>query len=338
MANTQEMPPQAQMMQALFGFMVTKCLSAVAVHNVADALKDGPLYYTDLARVTDTNQRALHRVMRMLSGVGIFAELEPGRFGLTPVSDLLRRDVPGSLRDMAVMITSRSHWLPWGRMEDTLKSGASGPQHEFGTDVFTWFQQDANHEQWAIFNAAMTSFSAGVSHAVADSFDFSKFTQIVDIGGGHGYLLKTILEKAPRAKGTLFDLPGVMEGDNSSGLGNRIGRVGGSFFKEVPAGGDCYTLKHIIHDWSDDQCVTILSNVAKAMHPQGTVLVIELVMPETGGPHPAKFMDVNMLAMTEGGCERTEGEYADLFKRSGLTLVGVHPTPSPVSIVEASKA
>ncbi len=338
MAAANEMPPQALVMQALFGFMVTRCLSAVAALGVPDALNDGPLYYTDLAQATGTDQKALHRVMRMLSGVGIFAEPEPGRYALTPASQLLRSDVPGSMRDMAVMITSASHWLPWGRMEDVLRTGVSGPQHEFGTDVFTWFQQDANHDQWVIFNAAMTSFSSGVSHAVADAFDVSRFTRLVDIGGGHGYLLKTMLEKAPRATGTLFDLPGVVDADDAKRLGPRIQRVGGSFFTEVPAGGDCYTLKHIIHDWSDEQCVAILLNVARAMQPTGTVLIIELVMPEDGGPHPAKFMDVNMLAMTEGGCERTARQYAELLQKAGLRLVKIHPTPSPVSIVEATRA
>lgn len=338
MNDPAQLPPQAQVMQALFGFMVTKCMSAVAAHDVADALKDGPLYYTNLASVTGTNQQALHRVMRMLSGVGIFEEVEPGKYGLTPASELLRSDVPGSMRDMAVMITSPSHWLPWGRMEDTLKSGDSGPQHEFGTDLFSWFQQDGNREQWEIFNAAMTSFSSGIAHAVSESYDFSAFRHIVDIGGGHGYFLKTILEKAPDARGTLFDLPGVVEAADGEVLGERITRDGGDFFKAVPEGGDCYTLKHIVHDWSDDQNVAILSNIAKVMQPSGKVLVAELVMPETGEPHPAKFMDVNMLAMTEGGCERTEKEYAALLGKSGLKLIGLHPTPSPVSIVEAVKA
>lgn len=331
-------PPEAQILQALFGFMITKCLSAVAVHNVADQLVDGPLYYVDLARRTGTDQRALHRVMRMLVGLGIFDEVEPGKFGLNETSRLLRTDVPGSMRDLAVMITSPSHWRPWGRMEDILKSGKSGPQHEFGVDIFTWFQQDENQEQWRIFNAAMTSFSSSIAHAVAESYDFSPFQHIVDIGGGHGYFLKTVLDKAPRAKGTLFDLPGVVEGADAAFLGDRITREGGDFFEAAPGGGDCYTMKHIIHDWSDDQSIAILENVAEVMDPAGKVLVVETVMPESPEAHPAKFMDVNMLAMTEGGCERTEKEYAELFGKAGLRPNAIHPTRSPVSVIEAVKA
>jgi hypothetical protein len=338
MNDATQLPPQAQVMQALFGFMVTKCMSAVAKHNVADALADGPLYYTDLASVTGTDQRALHRVMRMLSGVGIFAEVEPGKFALTPASELLRSDLPGSMRDMAVMITSPSHWLPWGQMEEILKTGNSGPQHAFGEDIFTWCQRAENKEQWDIFNAAMTSFSASIAPAVAQSYEFSGIKHVVDVGGGHGFFLKTILEKAPNARGTLFDLPGVVEGADVNALGDRIKGEGGDFFRSVPAGGDCYTLKHIIHDWSDEQCIIILKNIVSAMQPDARVLVVETVMPESPEPHPAKFMDVNMLAMTEGGCERTEAEYAKLFEAAGLKLKAIHATPSPISVIEAVRA
>jgi hypothetical protein len=322
-------------MQSLFGMMVTKCVSAVAALAVPDALGAGPLYYTDLAEAVGADQRAFHRVMRMLSGVGIFAETRPGTFALTPVSDLLRSEVPGSMRGLAVMLTARSHWEPWGRLEDVLRTGESGPRHAFGTDVFTWFQASENQGEWELFNAAMTSFSKGTAHAVAEGVDFSRFRMIIDVGGGHGYLLSTILATSPGAHGTVYDLPGVVKGASPI---DRIDFVGGDFFKSVPAGGDCYVLKHIIHDWSDAQCVTILSNIVRAMAPKGRVFVIEAVMPESPDAHPAKFMDVNMLAMTEGGCERTETEYAALFRKAGLKLVQVHPTQSPVSVVEARKA
>jgi hypothetical protein len=322
-------------MQSLFGMMVTKSISAVAALGVPDALGDGPLYYVDLAEEVGADQRALHRVMRMLSGIGIFGETRPGTYSLTPVSELLRSNVPGSMRGMAVMLTARSHWEPWGRLDDVLRTGASGPQHAFGTDVFTWFQAAENKTEWEIFNAAMTSFSMGTAHAVVTSVDFSAFKVIIDVGGGHGYLLNTILATAPGAQGTVYDLPGVVSGAPPM---DRIDFVGGDFFKGVPAGGDCYVLKHIIHDWSDAQCVTILSNIRRAMAANGRVFVIEAVMPESPDAHPAKFMDVNMLAMTEGGCERTEKEYAALFRKAGLKAVQVHPTQSPVSVVEARKA
>lgn len=331
-------PPDAQLMQALFGFMVTRSVSAAAELGVADRLADGPLYYTELAERVDADQRALHRVMRLLVSIGVFAEDEPGTFSLTPVSELLRSDHPNSMKDLAVMLTSESHWLPWGRFTQTLRSGDSGPQHAFGTDIFSWFQAVENRTQWEIFNAAMTSYSSGTSHAVAESYDFSPFKHIVDIGGGHGYFLQVALSGAPDARGVLFDLPGVIESIAPDALGDRIETVGGDFFESVPPGGDCYTMKHILHDWSDDHCRTLLSNIVDAMEPDGSVIVVEAVMPETPEPHPAKFMDVNMLAMTEGGTERTGREFAQLFESAGLQLQAIHPTQSPVSVVVAVKA
>jgi hypothetical protein len=336
MSGPEGVPPQMRLMQGMFGFMVTKGLSAAASLDIADALKGGPLYYVDLANVVGADQKALHRTMRMLASVGIFSETKPGTYANNDVSELLTAAHPGSMRDMAVMVTSESHWLPWGRYEDTLRTGKSGPQHAFGEGIFTWFQREENKAQWEIFNRAMTSFSSGIAPLVADGYDYSRFKTIVDIGGGHGHLLKAILSKAPQAKGVLFDLPGVVEG--ASNLPANIERMGGDFFQKVPSGGDCYTLKHIIHDWSDEQCASILRNIAGGMDPKGSVLVVETVMPESPEPHPAKLMDVNMLAMTEGGCERTEKEFAALFQSAGLKLKAIHPTPSPISIVEAVKA
>ena len=337
MSDTGQLPPEAQLFQTLFGFMVTRTLSAVAELNVADALRDGPRHYTNLAQAVGADQRSLHRAMRMLASTGVFAEPEPGIFALTPVSDLLRSNVPGSMRDMAVMITAESHWLPWGQFTDTLRSGRSGPQHAFGTDVFSWFQRAENKDQWELFNAAMTSFSSVTGGAVAESYDFGRFNRIVDIGGGHGFLLRTLLAEAPQAKGVLFDLPDVVK-DVTETLDGRIECIGGDFFQSVPAGADCYTMKHIIHDWSDEDCRMLLGNVAQVMEPAGKVLVFETVMPETPEPHPAKFMDLNMLAMTEGGSERTEKEFAGLFESAGLRLQAIYPTKSPVSVIEAVKA
>lgn len=330
----QNEPPQAALMQLMFGMMASKCVSAVAALGVPDALREGPRHYADLADKVGADPMALNRVMRLLASLGVFSETKPGVYSLTPGSHLLRSDVPGSMRAMTVMITSRSHWEPWGRLEQTLRTGESGARHAFGTDVFSWFQQPENTQEWETFNDAMTSFSSSTAHAVVASVPFGHFKRIVDVGGGHGYLLKTILEAAKGAEGTVSDLPGVVQTAQPI---ERVKFEAGDFFKAVPAGADCYVLKHIIHDWSDAQSVRILSNIAKAMTKDGRVFVVETVMPDAPGAHPAKFMDVNMLAMTEGGCERTASEYAALFKKAGLSLVKIHATPSSASVIEAKK-
>ena len=334
MSNTDQVPPDAQLFQMLNGFMVARALSAVAELNVADALSQGPRHYTDLAKAIGAEERSLHRTMRTLGSTGVFAEPEPGTFALTPMSDLLRSDVPGSMRDMAAMITAESHWLPWGRFTDTLRSGRSGPQHAFGTDIFSWFERAENKAQWELFNAAMTSLSSVAGGTIADSYDFRDVRRIVDVGGGHGLLLRTLLAKVPQATGVLFDLPGVVEGVTDT-LDGRMECVGGDCFARVPAGADCYMMKHILHGFGDERCRDLLRNVVQAMDPAGKVLVLETVMPETPEPHPAKFMDLNMLAMTEGGSERTEQEFADLFESAGLRLQAVYPTKTPVSVIEA---
>jgi len=330
------MPPEARLLETIFGFMATRGLSVAASLGVADALSDGPIYYTDLAATVGADQRALHRVLRMLCSVGIFTETAPGTYGLNEVAELLCSDHPASMRDLAAMITSPSHWLPWGKLEEVVRTGESGPQHAFGTDLFSWFQDKANRSEWDLFNAAMTSFSAGMGLLVAEAYDFSACRRIVDIGGGHGLLLGRILVNAPQASGVLFDLPGVVE--SATDLPARVEAVGGDFFESVPPGGDTYILKHIVHDWGDRQCKILLGNIARSIDPEGRVLVVEMVMPEHAEPHPAKFLDVNMLAMTEGGCERTEAEYAALLAASGLRLATIHPTAGPVSIVEAVPA
>ena len=119
MADAEQLPPDAQILQALFGFMVTRSLSAVAELDVADALATGPLSCGELASAVGAAERPLYRVMRLLVSIGMFSEPEPGTFSLTPVSDLLRSDHPNSMRDLAVVLTSESHWLPWGRFTVT---------------------------------------------------------------------------------------------------------------------------------------------------------------------------------------------------------------------------
>lgn len=331
-----QLPPDAVLFQALTGFMVSRSLSAVAELGVADALRDRSLTGSELAQAVGANGRFLRRVMRLLVSVGIFAEPAPGAYALTPVSELLRSDHPNSLRDLTAMLTSESHWRAWGELTEAVRTGSSGSSLAFGTDAFTWFQRRENKAQWDLFNAAMTSFSAATSMAVVQSYDFSRFRHIIDIGGGRGFFLRTVLSKATQASGTLFDLPGVFEGGGIDTLGGRIACVGGDFFTSVPEGGDCYVLKHIVHDWDDERCHTFLGNIARIMDPAGTVIVVDMVMPDGPEPAFAKVADINMLAFTEGGCERTEREFAALFESAGLQLKAIHTTPI-VSVVEAVK-
>lgn len=331
-------PPEMQLMGQLMGFMVSRAISAAAKLGVSDALARGPLYYIDLAKAVGAQQKTLHRMMRALTSAGVYAEPKPGVFALTPMSNLLRKDVPGSLRDMAIMITTPSHWLPWGRFDEAVVQGISVAERTLGADLFSYYA--SNPEEGQIFNAAMTSFTGMTGNAIAKAYDFKSFERIVDVGGGHGLLLTTVLKHAPAAQGVLFDLPQVVKGAGEvlAPVKDRVEIVSGSFFDFAPEGGDAYLLKHIIHDWDDERCAKILSNIAGAMQPAGRVLVCEMMVPAEPGPHMSHLMDLNMLAMTPGGCERTERQFADLFKQAGLRLAGVMATQSPVNIIEAVKA
>jgi SAM-dependent methyltransferase len=196
--------------------------------------------------------------------------------------------------------------------------------------------EDAQH-----FSRAMSGISGLATGPVLASYDFSAALKVVDVGGAHGALLRGILEKYPKATGVLFDLPHVVEGSKKeverAGLAGRVETVGGDFFKEVPAGGDLYLLKHILHDWDDAKSVAILQTVRKAMKPTSKALVVEFPLPEDASPSPAHLMDLNMLVMLDGR-ERTPAQYGALFAKAGLRLSRFIPTPSPIGIAEAVPA
>jgi hypothetical protein len=178
---------------------------------------------------------------------------------------------------------------------------------------------------------------------VARGYDFARFRTLVDVGGAHGHLLGTILQRHRRVRGILYDQPQVVAGAAESGfitpphIAGRCTVQGGDFFVDVPAGADGYVMKYIIHDWTDDQCARILSNCRAAMAPGGRVLVVEHVIRPGNAPDWAKLLDINMLVIP-GGQERTRGEFRALFARAGLRLQRIHKTAAALCILEAVAA
>jgi hypothetical protein len=328
-------------MQSLMGKFVSKALSVAADFGFADALAAGPLDAATIAARSRTSPDATYRVLRALAAVGIFAQTGPRTFANNPVSEALRTDVPGSLRAMARWINCPTGWEPWGRLDHSVATGQPATQILFGEDVFAVLHGERAGDG-AIFNEAMTSFSAVTAGAVAEGYDFSEVSRIVDVGGGHGGLLAGILGHYPRLRAVLFDLPSVVAGATvlleRAGVADRVERVGGSFLEEVPTGADCYIMKHIIHDWDDERSRIILSNCRKGLTAGGRVLVVENVI--TDGPESTmgKLLDLEMLVMTPGGRERTAAEFGALFESAGLRLRRVVPTKSPVCVVEAVAA
>jgi SAM-dependent methyltransferase len=335
--SEQGMPPQALLMSLITGRFMTQSLGVVAELRIADQLEDGPLDADELARRTGAHGPSVYRLLRALSMVGLFTEHEGQRFSLTPAGELLRTDAPGSLAGMARFMSQGWHAQAWAAMPESVRTGEPGFIKAFGTPMFKWFVDHPTEAQ--IFHEAMTGFSGALAQAVLAAYDFSRFATIADIGGGHGTLLAAILAKTPGAKGTVFDLPQVVQGAQpileKAGVAARCQTIGGDFFASVPAGFDAYVLKHIIHDWSDAAAAKILRQCAAGLNPGGRVLLVEMVVPPPGVPSFAKMLDLEMLVMTEGGRERTEPELRALFAESGLELERIVSTPAPVSVIEA---
>jgi hypothetical protein len=205
-----------------------------------------------------------------------------------------------------------------------------------GMQVFDYLGQ--HPDEASLFSETMIGVHGAEPSAVAAAYDFSGFKTVVDVGGATGNLLAEVLTRHPGPRGVLFDMPHVV-GDAPSllkarGVENRVTIEAGSFFDGVPAGGDAYLLSHIIHDWSEAQCLTILGHCRKAMKPESRLLIIEMVLPAGDTPHPGKILDIVML-VAPGGQERTESEYIQLLGKAGLRVTRVVPTESAVSIVEA---
>jgi hypothetical protein len=325
-------PPQVVALQLMTGFWVTQAMNIVCRLGVPDALAAGPRTAEELAPQVHAHAASLYRIMRSLASVGVFTIDGQRRFGLTPVGETLRSDVPGSMRHFASFIGEPGHWQAWGSMLGAVQSGQDAFTVVHGQGFFQYAQAHPQFDK--VFNAAMTSFSAMDGHAILASYDFSGVRTLVDVGGGQGLLLATLLQAHAHTQGILFDQPHVVE-QAVPALDSRCQRVGGDFFQSVPAGGDVYILKTIIHDWPDEACVKILKNCAAALPAGGRVLVVDQVVPPDNSPSFARFLDLEMMVMTQGGRERTEAEFADLFAQSGLRLQRVIPTPGPHCILEA---
>jgi hypothetical protein len=333
----QPSPPE-QLARMLTGYWFSQSLHVAARLGIADRLKDGPKTAEALAAETGMHARSLYRLLRALAGAGVFSEGEDGRFSQTPVSEGLREDVPGSQRAMALMMGDE-HYRCWGDLLESIRTGGTAFERIYGQPIFDYLS--GRPEQARVFDAAMTGIHGRETRAMLDVYDFSGVETLADVGGGNGSTLLGVLQHYPRMQGLLYDLPGVVErarpAIEAAGVADRCRAIGGNFFESVPVGADAYLLRHIIHDWSRDQCLTILRNVRDAMGPESRVLVVENVLPPGNAPSFGKVLDLNMLVIP-GGEERTEEEYRQLYEEAGLRLTRVVPTSAEVSVVEGRKA
>jgi hypothetical protein len=316
--------------------MASAALYVAVTLNVADQLSGGPKDVADLARTTGANEDALYRILRLLASLGIFADAGPRRFKLTPSADMLRKDVPGSLHGMALFLPDPFHFRAYADLMHSVMTGKPATDKTLGMPVFEYFAK--NPEYSKVFNDAMTALSAPVVGAAIEAYDFRTIGTLVDVAGGHGEVLMSILKACPGVHGILADVGHVIEGAKpriaAAGLSSRCEAVAIDFFKSVP-GGDAYIMKHIIHDWDDGRAATILKNIGRAMgDKRGKVILLESVIAAGGAPDFGKMLDIEMLAMP-GGRERSADEFRALFAGAGFELTRVVPTKSPLSVVEA---
>ena len=335
---SQSTAPHIQLVQMGTAYWVSRVVYAAARLGLADHLESGAKTAEEIAASCNVHAPSLHRLMRTLASLGILSERTERRFALTGLGKALTSNAPGSAR--ATLLTVGSHWFnsSFDHIVYSVETGETGFQKEYAMPVFDFLAQ--HPEDASLFSETMIGIHGDEPPAVATAYDFSTFETIVDVGGATGNMLGTVLTRHSKPRGVLFDrahvvrdAPALLE---SKGVLDRVTVEAGDFFETVPIGGDAYILSHIIHDWDEEKCLTILKHVHRAMKPGGRLLIVEMVLPAGDTPHPGKMLDMVMLVLP-GGQERTEAEYKSLLEKADFRLIRIIPTASSVSIVEAVK-
>jgi hypothetical protein len=326
------------MFQLLNGVFVVGALSCLARLGIPDLVEKGPKSAEELAGEVGADPRALYRLMRATACVGVLSEGADGKFSETPLSAVLRSNANPSLRAFAMMHGRDWHGLGWSKLDYCVRTGKQALDEIYGMPIFQFLEQ--HPEEARLFNQSMTDLSTIDGPAVAEAYSFAEILSIVDVGGGHGLLLATILARNAHLKGTLYDVGSVVAGAKDGPLKplmERCAIAAGDMFTTVPAGADAYIMKHILHDWPDEVCINILKACREGVNPGGKLLVVDNVIQPGNDFAPGKFIDLQMLIFP-GGCERTEKQFRELFAAAGWTLSRVIPTAAIESIVEGVPA
>ena len=328
---------RAQLHDLIGSMRVTQLIYVAAKLRIADQLKDGPKSIQELASTAAVNPTALYRVLRALASHGIFAETGDCSFALTPQAELLREDVPGSLRAWALLQGDESRWKPWGALLECVQTGDTAFHRVFG--VGHWEYVAGHPDTAATFNRMSASNTEGRATPIVEAYDFSAATTVIDLGGGRGGLLAAILTQYPDLKGVLIDLPAVVAEAQAflatQGLSARCAVVRGDLLASVPQGGDIYTMKSVLHGLNDEHVVMVLTNCRAVMTASATLLVIEAVLPPHGSPSPLiTMLDVQRMVIN-GGRERSQDELRAFLDTAGFRLHRVIQTGTQDQIFEA---
>ena len=331
-------PPPVGVLELVSGLIEANTVYAVAKLGVADALDGGPRTAAEVADELGTHPEATFRLLRAATCYGLLRR-DGDRFALAALGRPLLSDAPDSMRAVVLMIGDPRYQSVWSRLPESVTTGEAQAEAVHGVSMWGLLERDPDYA--ATFNEAMSRLTALDWPTVAAVYDFTRFRRIVDIGGGHGELLASMLGAAPGAEGVLLEqeslLPDARERLSEAGVLSRCRLEGGSFFDRVPDDGDLYVLRRVVHDFADDRALALLATLRRDMPDGATLLLLESVVRPGGGPDFAKTLDLDMLLLA-GGRERTEREYADLLGRSGFEMTRVVPTISPISLVEARPA
>jgi hypothetical protein len=318
---TKDAPPPMQMMEMLYGALATQMISVAAGLGVADLLADGPKPVDELAEATGSNPDGLFRLLRGLAGLGVFAETTPRTFELTPLAETLRSGVPGTMKEIAMDVGGRTRLVAYSELAHSVKTGKPAFDHAHGTSMWNYLQ--THPEEVALFGKAMGNLAAEAHSVAFRNYDLSGTQHLIDIAGGEGWLIASLLPYYPEMKATVFDEAHVVKGAaavfDRAGVSDRADSASGDMFESVPAGGDVYVLSSILFSYDDADVVKILTNIRKALVPGGKVLILEPILPEGNDPHPGKLLDVTQLALHRGGI-RTLAEWEKVFGPAGLKL------------------
>ena len=326
-----------QLLGMTHGLVIHQALYSVAKLGVADLLKDGPQTSSDLARNLKVDESALYRILRLLASQNVFEETSPRVFANSELSVFLRTGVSGSVRSVLIFRGSEFFFGPFAEILYSIETGRAARAKMYGMEAFEYMK--THPETARVFDDAMTNMSELVGPAVATAYDFGKWGSLMDVGGGNGMLLASILRVHPELRGVLADLPHTLERARQCDLlggelASRTTMRPCDFFREVPSGCRAYVMKHVIHDWDDERAQNILANCRRAVPADGVLLLVEWVLPEGNAPSAGKFADVVMLLMT-GGKERTLEEYRQLLRSAGFRLNQVILTSPDLGIIEA---
>jgi len=327
-------PSPPVLFQMATGYWVSQAIYVAAKLGIADLIKDGPQSCVALAATTGADAASLFRLMRALASVGVFSHVQGDCFALSRLGESLQTEVRGSLRAMAITL-GEIHYQACGDLLHSVQTGSPAFNHVFGASLFDYLQQNADAAD--AFNQGMSNLSSMLSYAVLMAYDFTGISSIVDVGGGQGKLLETILQFNPDMRGTVFDTASTFQRAKqqlgSNAWGRRYSCVTGDFFTSVPQGADAYLLCGVIHDWDDDRAVTLLRNCRKAMTRSSRVLLVDMVVPDSASASFSKLLDLNMLVMN-GGRERTLAEFRALLNAADYKLTRIVPTMAPQSVIE----